>query len=467
MRLTLMHTWADLRIRRTRRLLLVALGATAASGCGTSEGQIPEEAPIPAVEAVQARYGALPLSERLTGTVRASGQVAIYPETNGPIVEVLAQNGDRVSEGDPLVRIRRETSESQLQQSRASLSSARAQREQAQAAVEQLERRFERAQQLVAEEFISREEFEALETELAAARAELAQAEASIEMAEGALGESRESVRQTIVRAPIDGRVGRRNAEVGMYATGSAALFTIGRIEQVRVEVPVTQEMLSRIEVGQTALVRSESLPDTVITAQVSRISPFIEPGSFSAEAEIDVPNPDGLLLPGMFVTVDVLYGESEQATLVPKSALYEDPGTGALGIYLAPSLGLEAQPVVPEGEEPPPLTAPTITEFQRVDVLAEGRHVVGVSGIDPESWVVVVGQHLLSSQDPEAGPPQARVRAIDWERLIELQGLQREDLLRQFMEKQQRVAQRRLDSVEAAVQAETAADDENVSEDD
>ncbi|MFW6084231.1 MAG: efflux RND transporter periplasmic adaptor subunit [Gemmatimonadota bacterium] len=434
---------------------LLTLAAAALAGCGTSEGQIPEEeTPTPSVEAVQARCGALPLSERLTGTVRASGQVAIYPETSGPVVEVLVSNGDRVSAGDPLVRIRGETSDGQLQQSRASLSSARAQREQARANVEQLERRYERARELVEEEFISREEFEQLEADLASARAELAQAEAAIEMAEGELGQSRESVRQTVVRAPIDGRVGRRNAEVGMYVTGSDALFTIGRLEEMQIEVPITQEMLSRIEVGQTARIRLENLPDTVIEAEVSRISPFIEPGSFSAEAEIDVPNPDGLLLPGMFVTVDVLYGESEQATLVPKSALYDDPGTGALGIYVAPSLGLETRPVMPEGDERAPLTAPTITEFERVDVLAEGRHVVGVSGIDPDTWVVVVGQHLLSSQDPEEGPPQARVRPIRWERLIELQALQREDLLRQFLERQQEVAQRRLDSAEAAERA-------------
>lgn len=247
-----------------------------------------------------------------------------------------------------------------------------------------------------------------------------------------------------------------------MYVSGSTALFTIGRVEQVQVEVSITQEMLSRIEVGQTAEIRSESLADTVLTAEVSRVSPFIEPGSFSAEAEIDVDNPDGLLLPGMFVTVDILYGESDEATLVPKSAIYEDPGTGALGVYVAPSLGLETEPILPEEGERAPFTAPTPSEFQRVEVLAEGRHVAGVSGIDPDTWVIVVGQHLLSSQDPEAGDPQARVRPITWERLIELQGLQREDLLRQFMEKQRRVAQARLDSADAADEASDDDSEEN-----
>lgn len=445
------------------RVVLSALLPATLAACGMSEGQTPEdEAPTPAVEAVQARYGALPLRERLTGNVRAAGQVVIYPEVSGPVVEVLAQNGDQVSAGDPLVRIRGETSRSQLQQSQGGLASARAQRRQAQAQLDELEARYERSEQLAAEDFISQEEIESLRAELESARADLASAEAAVEMAEGALGESRESVRQTTVRAPISGRVGRRNAELGMYVGASTPLFTIGRVEQVQVEVSITQEMLSRIEVGQTAEIRSESLADTVLTAEVSRVSPFIEPGSFSAGAEIDVDNPDGLLLPGMFVTVDILYGESEEATLVPKSAIYEDPGTGAIGVYVAPSLGLETEPIFPEEGERAPFTAPTPSEFQRVDVLAEGRHVAGVSGIDPDTWVVVVGQHLLSSQDPEAGDPQARVRPITWERLIELQGLQREDLLRQFMEKQRRVAQARLDSAEAADEASSDDSEEN-----
>ncbi len=439
-----------------------ALLALSAAACGTSEGKNPEGPTTPAVEAVEARYGALPLRERLTGTVRARGQVAIYAESSGPVVEVLAKNGDRVRAGDPLVRIRAEVSRSQLQQSEAGLASARANRDRAQATVDDLERRFERSQQLVESSFISQEEYEALRTELATARAGLAQAEAQVRRAEGELGASQESVRQTVVRAPIDGTVGRRNAEVGMFVTGSTPLFTIGRLDEMEIDVPITQEMLARIRTGQTAEIRSESLPDTVILAEVSRVSPFIEPGSFSAEVQIDVGNPEGVLLPGMFVTVDVLYGESEQATLVPKSAIYEDPGTGAIGVYVTPSIGLEVPLVMAEAgvDGPAPMTPPTPGEFRRVDVLAEGRHVVGVSGIEPGTWVVVVGQHLLSSQDPTAGAPRARVRPISWERLLELQGLQREDLLRQYMEKQQRIARGQLDSAPAGtVVAESTAE--------
>ena len=428
------------------------LCAAALTACSRAESRPAMEETSPAVEAVEARYGVLPLRERLTGTVRAVGQVAIYAESSGPIVEVLARNGDAVRAGDPLVRIRAEGSRSRLQESEATVASARAQRQRSEATLDDLKRRLERSEPLAEENYISQEELETLRTELAAARAGLAQAQAQVRAAEAGLAGSRESVRQTVVRAPIDGTVGRRNAEVGMYATTSTALYTIGRLDEMEVDVPITQEMLTRIRVGQTAEIRAESLSDTVITAEVSRISPFIEPGSFSAEVQIDVDNAGGELLPGMFVTVDVAYGESETATLIPKSALYDDPATGAIGVFTMPSVGLEVTIAEPagDGEAPAPMTPPTLAEFSRVDVLASGRHVVGVSGVEPGTWVVVVGQHLLTGQRTEGGP-RARVRPLSWERLLALQGLQREDYLRQFMEKQQRYARARLEASEAA----------------
>jgi HlyD family secretion protein len=69
------------------------------------------------------------------------------------------------------------------------------------------------------------------------------------------------------------------------------------------------------------------------------------------------------------------------------------------------------------------------------VDVVAEAAQTVGVGGVAAGEWVVVVGQHLLAAE-PE---PEARPRAIEWDRILELQQLQRQDLLREFMERQQR----------------------------
>jgi hypothetical protein len=74
------------------------------------------------------------------------------------------------------------------------------------------------------------------------------------------------------------------------------------------------------------------------------------------------------------------------------------------------------------------------------VDVVAEGRDSIGISGVEQGEWIVTVGQHLLA----EDGVETARVRPTTWERVVSLQSLQREDLLRGFLEKQRRIAEER-----------------------
>jgi hypothetical protein len=158
-----------------------------------------------------------------------------------------------------------------------------------------------------------------------------------------------------------------------------------------------------------------------------------LHPISHSTTAEIDLTNPDVSLKPGMFVTVDIFYGESEQATLVPLSALWENPATASVGVFVSHD-SLIGEPVAqlddPRGGG---LTNPVSFDFVPVEVVAQGRMSAGVTGIDPGAWVVTVGQDLLGGQ---AGP--ARVRPVTWERVEELQQLQREDLLEEIIKRQQ-----------------------------
>lgn len=449
-----------------RRVLVAAAavaGLALACGGGSDGGSSPEEGGpgrgrqddgiTPAVEVVEAREGRLPRSERLTGTVRAGGQVVISPEVSGPVVEVRVQTGDRVQEGDALVRIRSETGRSQLQQARANLENTRAQAERARAQLEEMEAQFERTRALAEDSLVSREALQTQRTALESARADFQQAQARVEEAEATVEERREAVEQAVVRAPITGHVGNRDVEVGMRVDPQTQLFTIGRLEDMKVEVAVPQEILPQLEPGQEVEIRAESLPDTVLRAEISRVSPFLSEGTFSARAEIDVSNHRGLLMPGQFVTVDVYYGETASATLVPKSALYDDPATGRRGIWIAALDDADAEPV--SGDEAGTLVGPVDVRFRPVEVQAEGRHHAGVRDLEPGAWVVVLGQHLLSREDGD-GAARARVRPLGWERIEGLQRIQREDLLRQFMARQQRLARTRLDSAEEAAEPDT-----------
>ena len=411
--------------------LAASCGGTGEDTAGAAERRRGSNV-IPVVEVVQLRSGTLPLFERLTGTVRATGEVAIYPQTSGSIVEVLVQNGDAVRKGQPLVRIQTVGSEAQLSQAHSSLAVARAAHEEAQAALRQLEQQYERNAALGREGLVADDTVTTLRSQVEAARAAEARTRAQVEVAQGTIAERADVQDQTTVRAPISGRVGQRNAEVGMRVDDQTPLFIVGRLDNVRVEVPVTQEILRHLKEGQRAEVRA---PGTSIVAAVSRISPFLAAGSYSAEVEIDVPNEDGRLAPGMFVSVDIYYGESGEATLAPASAIYEHPLTGERGVYIASRAPADAASAT-SGEGRP---EPVPIAFRDVELIAEGPESVGIRGLEPGAWVVVIGQHLLAAQAGE-GPPLGRTQAIAWERIMELQRLQRDDLLREFMEKQQRL---------------------------
>ena len=420
------------------------------SGCGSSsgEGDAPRRgqgnSSPPSVEAVQARDGTLPLEERMSGTVRARNQVAIYAELSQPVVAVEAQTGDYVEKGEPLVRLRRVTYEQQVRQAEAALRTAKAEAQGAQASLRELRSQLKRTERLADQDFESQQQLESLRAQVEQAEATYEQAQAQVEQAESTLQERETTLRRTVVRAPISGHVGQRNVQVGQRVGPDTRLYTIGDLDSVKVHVEVTDRMFGRVRPGQTARLHVPQ-QDTVIQASVTRMSPFLSEESYSAEAEIVVPNASGLLNPGMFIEVDVAYGESERATIVPLSALYENPGSNARGVFVAPTLGTEIPVDVPESFDeanPPPLTPPTPTTFREVEVLAEGQQTAGIRGVEPGDWVVTVGQNLLESGAGER--VDARVRPVPWSRLMALQRLQDTDLLNRVLERQQRLADQR-----------------------
>lgn len=385
---------------------------------------------IPAVEAVPARHGSLPLTQRLSGVVRARNRVEVYPEISAVVTEVLVADGNAVRRGEPLVRLRDAEFEKRLTQARASLRIAEAQLKGAQARAREAQADHARMQELADQGLASAAEAESAAAQAESAVAEVDLAEARIEQAQATIEEQQENLSQTVLRSPIDGFVGNRDAELGMLAGPGTRLFVLGQLNSVRVEVVLTDRMLAYIEQGMRAEVL---LGEESLSAPLARISPFLNPVAHSTTAEIDLANPHGLLKPGMFVTVDVFHGESEQATLVPLSAIYEDPATGRVGVYVA-SDDLSGEPIHDVGgDRPGYLTEPIAFDFVPVEVLAEGRMEAAVRPLDAGRWVVTLGQNLLGGQGV-----RARVRPVDWSRVERLQRLQREDLMRELIEQQE-----------------------------
>ncbi|MFP8488906.1 efflux RND transporter periplasmic adaptor subunit [Gracilimonas sp. Q87] len=421
-------------------VLMVGITACSEDDGNNSNQQQNQSGVIPSVEAVQARFGSLPLVERFSGNVRSENQVALYPEISGVVQKVFVQDGDYVDQGDPIVKLNTGILEKQLQQAEANFKISNAQLKQAQAQFNEIRNEYRRVKQLEEKDLTSEAEVDQIEVQLLSAEAEVELAEAQRDQSASLVEQRREELSKAIIKAPISGTVGQRNAQIGMQANTNTQLFLIGDLSKLKVEIILTEEMLNQINVGQTAriLIKNRNGQQIALDAEISRISPFLNEVSRSTEAEIDVNNKDGLLRPGMFVPVDILFGESQQATLIPVSALYTNTQTGESGVFLARSLGSEIEPVSDSSangsDRPAAMSTPTPVEFVPINVIAQGRMELGVSGIESGQWIVTIGQDMLAE-----GREQARVRSMSWDRIYELQNLQREDLLEQIMQERDR----------------------------
>ncbi|MGM0739904.1 MAG: efflux RND transporter periplasmic adaptor subunit, partial [Bacteroidota bacterium] len=389
---------------RIHTIILLLSAAIILQGCSeddNSNGSDRSSADrVHTVEAVKVITGNLPLEETLTGSVRARNQTDIYPQISAPVLEVSANNGDQVREGDVLVRLRDVEAREQLRQAEAGYEIARAQVRQAEADLNRKKMMLERTTRLRTQEHETQAELENMEAEVEAAEATLDLNQARLNQARSVVEERRNELENTVIRAPVDGVVGLRNAEVGQQANPSTRLFQIGDPASMKIEMVLTEAMTGYISPGQTSVI-SSSVTGGSIESTITRISPFLNPVTHTATAEIEVANPDRFLRPGMFVTVTVKYGESDQAILVPNNALFHHPDHGEQGVFLTEEAGRE---LAFEGDDPPrELTGPMPVRFVPIRVVAKGRLISGIEGIPNDSWVVTLGQNLLLRGSDEA----------------------------------------------------------------
>lgn len=410
----------------TARLVFAIALLTLLAACGGGPAEKPKgQKRLPAVEAVQTRHGKLPLTQRLSGVVEARNQVSLHAEVTAVVTEVLVSDGAVVEQDQPLVRLRATEFEKRLSQARANQRIAAAQVRQAEAEAREADADFQRMRALADQTLASQAELDAALARAESAEAEVELARARLDQRRAEAEEEEENLQRTVIRAPIAGHVGNRNVEPGLLVTPTRQLMTLGQLDSLRVEIILTDRMLAEIETGQrTEILLDDGGPAGTFSAPLARISPFLNPVTHSTEAEIDLPNPGGRLKPGMFVTVDVFHGESEEATLVPISALYEHPILGVTGVYRA----TEEVPAATDAEEEGFLSGPTAFEFVPVEVVAEGRMEAAVRPLQPGDWVVILGQNLLGE---ETGT--ARVRPVAWDHVEHLQNLMREDMMEEL----------------------------------
>ena len=295
------------------------------------------EQSLPRAEVIQVSRSASKSELDLPGNIQAFTEAPILARADGYIKRRMVDIGDHVRAGQPLAEIEAPELDQQVLQARASLQQAQAALEQVQANYEQGKATLdlarvtaERWSALAAQGIVSRQDndqyqaqyqaqtanVDALQKAIAAQRSAIAAAEANV-------ARLNEVQNYRVVKAPFDGVVTLRNVDVGaLVSTGSTLLFRIAQTATLRAYVNVPQANASFIRPGQAARLTVANLPGRFFVGAVARSSSSLDPSSRTLLVEVEVPNPDGALLPGMYAQVDLSNPRPNAPLLVPGDAL-------------------------------------------------------------------------------------------------------------------------------------------------
>ncbi|MBN2427804.1 MAG: efflux RND transporter periplasmic adaptor subunit [Deltaproteobacteria bacterium] len=307
-------------------LLSILAGALFLAACEKSQKQaaVPR---APEVAIIEVATQPVTLTTQLPGRTSAFRIAEIRPQVNGLVLKRLFTEGSEVKAGDVLYQI-------DPSPFKAALDNAEASHGRAKANLPAIRLRFNRYQELLGSKAISQQEFDDAEAALKQAEAEVRYTQAAVDAARINLGFTR-------ITAPISGRTGRSSitdgALVGAYQV--QALTTIQQLDPIYVDVTQsTSELLrlkrnvaaGRLNQSNANMNKVQILFDEGTTYPLEGMLKFqdvtVDPTTGSVILRIVVPNPDNLLLPGMFVRAVIQEGVNQQGILVPQQAVSRDP---------------------------------------------------------------------------------------------------------------------------------------------
>jgi RND family efflux transporter MFP subunit len=337
--------------RYTCRTSAAAAGfaiALTAAGCAKSEtaqarGRDASTKPV-AVATVKEEM--VKRSVDLVGTLAAVDQVTISSEADGKVSHILADLGDRVKAGQPLIQVDREKQQYNFDQQRATLEKALAQLGapdpqhlpeaektpdvmKAAADLAQAKQAHDRASQLFKRTLIPQQTLDDAATTLQSKQASyylsLQNAKnlrASIQASEASMKLADRQLRDTDIRAPFDGYVEKRLVNLGELVKTQMPVMTVVRVDPLKVVAEIPEKMAPWIKDGQPVELHVDAYPDRTFTGKVSRISPAVNTATRAFPFEALIPNQDANLKPGTFARVHIESDKTDPVLTLPYSAM-------------------------------------------------------------------------------------------------------------------------------------------------
>jgi RND family efflux transporter MFP subunit len=288
---------------------------------------------VPEVRVATVRASDGKITVTLPATTTAFEAANIFARTNGYIEKRYVDIGDRVKAGALLADITAPELDHQIAQAQATLAQNQATLQQTQASHELAQVTNARDSKLVQQGWLTLQQGDNDRLTLRAQQAAVSVAQSNIAAQEAQIRVLQQEKSYQRVVAPFDGVITQRNIDNGSLVTaGSTFMYTLQHPDVIRTQVFVPQDEAFGLEPGVDAVVRVPEIPNRTFPGKVTRIANALQPGSRTLLTEIDVPNPDWTLSPGVYCTVELFIPRKTTSLIIPADAVVFDQN----GVHVA-----------------------------------------------------------------------------------------------------------------------------------
>jgi RND family efflux transporter MFP subunit len=281
---------------------------------------------VPTVRVEAARASPPKMMVALPATTNAYEAASIFARASGYIEKRYVDIGSRVTAGQILAEITAPELDHQIAQAEASVVQLQGTLRQTEANRSLAQITNERNLPLVAKNYVSKLQGDTDRLNVAAQEHAAAAARASMEAQSAAVKVLQQQKAYQKVVAPFDGVITQRNIDVGSLVTADAtsgtSMFAMTQSDVMRIQLFVPQDAAFGVSPGVDAVVRVPEIPGRSFPGTVTRIADALQPGTRTLLTEIDVPNPDGVLTPGIYCTVELQIPRKTPSLIVPAGAI-------------------------------------------------------------------------------------------------------------------------------------------------
>ena len=295
---------------------------------------------------------------RAVGTLRAVRGADLSAQVSGIVSEVHFESGSEVAEGALLVKLMDADDVAKLNALKATAALAKI--------------TYDRDTQQFKSQTISKQALDTDEQNLRNAEAQVAQQQAL--------------VNYKSIKAPFAGQLGIRQVDIGQYLSSGTPVVTLQALDPIYFDFSVPQQALDVLKTGQTVALETDTYPGQTFTGTISAISPKIDPATRNVQVRASLQNADRKLLPGMYASVNIHYGEAQPYVTLPQTAVAYNP-YGTM-VYIVDHQGADK-----DSKQPAIVHQKFITTGD-----TRGDQVAIMTGVSDGDEVVTAGQNKLNN---------------------------------------------------------------------